>query len=184
MEIIQRKIKQKRGERTIIYPFTTYSIIFQSALITDPIQRAVCYFLNEMFTHDLPDKRSSVSQQKELITQTSQSNKHEIIEMCRLAEYQGAGRKQHDVVQQYFLENDPCTIAIECPIFDNELLGHMDILRVLSDRVQILDFKPNAHKETKAASQILRYRRLLRQKLPGVKIEAAYFDENNIYFLI
>lgn len=183
MEVIQRQIKQIRGNRCVIYPFTTYSVIFNTNSIIDKTLKGVCEYLHKMFTIDLPSERRSVSQQSELILPLEHSQKHEIIEMCRVANYQGAGRKQHDVVQQYFMKNDPHTIAIEAPVYDNELLGHIDILRVLSDRVQILDFKPNAHKETKAAGQVHRYMRLLSRYIPNVKIECAYFDDNNIYFL-
>jgi hypothetical protein len=184
MDIIQRQFKVQRGERAVIYPFTTYSIIFHHEKINNAITKELCAYLAKMFTQGVPVGLDSVSQQPELITSTIRQVNTQETKFCRQSGYHGARFKQHDIVQQYFLANDPLTIGLEVPVYDDRLLGHMDILRVLPDRVQILDFKPNAHKETKAASQILRYRAMLRKHMPHIKVEAAYFDEHAIYYLI
>lgn len=184
MDLIQRQFKVQRGERAIVYPFTTYNIIFHHDKITDPILKKACEYLKVVFQNGVPVGLESVTQQPELMVNTFRAVATDEVKLCAASNFKGAGNKQHDIVQQHFLKNDKYTIGIEVPIFDDKLLGHIDILRVLPDKIQILDFKPNAHKETKAASQIFRYRKMLRGFLPHIKIEAAYFDENAIYYLI
>lgn len=184
MDIIQRQFTTFRGERAIIYPFTTYSTIFHHDKIQNPVTKELCKYLAQIFTQGFPVGLDSVSQQPELMTTTIRRVNTQETEFCRLSGYRGARNKQHDIVQQYFLKNDPLTIGLEVPVYNDRLSGHIDILRVMPDRVQILDFKPNAHKETKAASQIFRYRSMLRKHMPHIKVEAAYFDEHAIFYLI
>ena len=104
--------------------------------------------------------------------------------------------ERHQVIEDFFLINDSATVATEIPVFLNPkeaksfglsitqpLTGHIDILQVRRDRIHILDYKPGARSETKAAQQLFLYALALskRTKIPNKNMTCAYFDEN-IYF--
>lgn len=145
-------------------------------------------FLKSLILEGRPDigERKSVSSGPKLAVPVKQG-KHQITEYAGLAAYQGHGPDQHLVLQRYLLDNDPLTIAVEVPVWDNEWLGHIDILRwdEGNKKLSLFDFKPKAAAETKAASQVFRYRELLANHLsmPSLEIEAGYFDELNIYLI-
>lgn len=188
-----------RGERMVEYPYTTYSTIFSPGEPEDsPLHYALFMFLSEMFIKGVPQGEfSSVSQGDIIPTNLERKEDDMIVKYCQKAKYHGHGKEQHTIVQEYFLENDPYTIAIEVPVYGDGLLGHIDILRILDNRIQVLDFKPKAGQEKKAASQVFRYRKLLSAhifeqfekhglSLPDGKmytIEALYFDEYAAYYL-
>lgn len=86
-------------------------------------------------------------------------------------------------MQNHFLDNDPETIATEVPVYDDKYLGHIDILRLGGGLIQVCDFKPKSHRETKAASQVARYMALLAKNtgLPLFLFRGCYFDEKHFY---
>lgn len=100
------------------------------------------------------------------------------------ADYDRAGRRQHDIVEEYFMRYDPNTIAVEIPLFDDEKTGFIDIIR-LGEKIEIVDFKPHAHKENvnKVLSQIYRYKEMLSDlaHIPKKDIDCFYGDKYNIY---
>ena len=111
--------------------------------------------------------------------------------LCELAEeseYVGKGSAMHDTVQNYLIQKDPSTIAVEVPVYDEERSGFIDIVRFVNGRIQILDFKPNAHKENhfKVLTQLTHYRKLLAKKLEASEFlfDCGYFDKDNFYLLI
>jgi len=132
---------------------------------------------------DIGDRKSVSSGPKLAVPVIEE--KHELCDFAMVSEYQGKGVDQHLTLQRWLLDNDPLTLAIEVPVWDDEWLGHIDILRYDDEtgKISIYDFKPNAAAERNAASQLFRYRELLAAHLgiPAVEIEAAYFDENNFY---
>jgi len=104
----------------------------------------------------------------------------------------------HSKVQVFMLENDANTIAIEVPIwlFPNELegysqifntkdalTGHIDILRVEGDRIWVWDYKPNAHREKYASTQVYFYALMLskRTNINLSRFRCGYFDRNHSY---
>jgi len=101
----------------------------------------------------------------------------------------------HSRVQVFMLENDNSTVAMEVPIWlsPNEMIGyktifkseeiltgHIDILRIDDEKIYIWDYKPNAHREKYAATQLFFYALMLskRTKIPLNKFRCGYFDQN------
>lgn len=105
----------------------------------------------------------------------------------------------HSKVQMYMLKTDKNAVSIETPIwidayeyprftdfFGDEiaLSGHIDLLRVYHDRIQILDYKPKACKEKYASTQTYFYALMLsmRTGIPLDRFECGYFDDKTSYF--
>ena len=104
----------------------------------------------------------------------------------------------HPQVQNFMLENDTKTVAIEVPIWLNynelslyneifntkeTLTGHIDILRIEEDNVWIWDYKPNAIKEKYASTQTYFYALML-SKRTGIPLEnfrCGYFDAKDVF---
>jgi len=98
-------------------------------------------------------------------------------------------------LQQWFLLNDPHAIVAELPVWmdGNEskehlelrfpLTGHIDLLRYHDEKVEIWDYKPKAHKEKWAQTQVYFYARLLslRANIPLGDIVCGYFDESTAF---
>lgn len=109
------------------------------------------------------------------------------------ANYRGKGNQQHDHLQKHFLLRDRETLATEVPLWinaeespnDQNWCGHLDLLRITPQKVQCLDFKPNAKREKKAGSQVLRYMFMLhiRTGIPLSVIEGIYFDDQDAYLV-
>ena len=92
------------------------------------------------------------------------------------------------------LTNDSATVAVEVPIYlhpheakDLELTGvltgHIDIVQVRGQRVWILDYKPDARRETRAKYQLYLYVRALsaRTGIPLSLFRLAYFDDKDYF---
>ena len=106
--------------------------------------------------------------------------------------------ENHPRVQNFMLENDTKTVAIEVPlwlenhelslykeIFNSKepLTGHIDILRVEGDKIWIWDYKPNAFKEKYASTQVYFYALML-SKRTGISLDnfrCGYFDDKDTY---
>ncbi|MBI2671640.1 PD-(D/E)XK nuclease family protein [Candidatus Woesearchaeota archaeon] len=104
----------------------------------------------------------------------------------------------HPKVQNFMLENDKNTIAIEVPIWlkENELslydeifnskeplTGHIDLLRIEGDKIWIWDYKPNALKERYASTQVYFYA-LMMSKRTNINLEnfrCGYFDDKDSF---
>lgn len=115
-----------------------------------------------------------------------------------LVKNKDAFSQNHSRVEAQFIENDPTTIACEVPLWvlKNEadgmplpdstfpFSGHIDVLRLDGNRVNILDYKPNAHREKYAATQLYFYSLMLSRRtgIPLEKMSCAYFDENREYW--
>ena len=92
------------------------------------------------------------------------------------------------------LANDSATIAVEVPVYlfpqeapdlklTGALTGHVDVLQVRGSRLWILDYKPEARKETRAKYQLYLYARALsaRTKIPLSRFGLAYFDDRDYF---
>jgi len=183
MEKITRFIKkERRSDFVQIFPFTTYSLIFDDQFKADNPKLALLFlYLERMFLDGIPQRDKSASKMPELMIGTRELFNHEFSKMAKLADYRGAGNRQHAIVENYFMENHPDAIAIEFPLFNDEMTAFGDILLATESPFQItvLDFKPNAHKERTAATQLYHIRELL-SEMSGIdrsKIECLYFDE-------
>lgn len=100
----------------------------------------------------------------------------------------------HSKVQVFMLENDSSTLGVEIPIWlepneisnfkelfkeNKPLTGHIDIVRVDNDKIWVWDYKPNAHKEKYADTQVYFYSLML-SKRTGIPLEnfrCGYFDD-------
>lgn len=129
-----------------------------------------------------------------------QLKNYELCELARLGLKINKERyfENHPKVQNFMLENDTKTIAIEVPIWitNNELslyneifntkeplTGHIDILRVEGDKIWIWDYKPNAIKEKYASTQVYFYALML-SKRTNVSLEnfrCGYFDDKDAF---
>lgn len=107
-------------------------------------------------------------------------------------------KNNHSKVQVFMLEHDKKTIAAEVPIWAskeelpmfNELFsnssmitGHIDVLRVEDGKIWVWDYKPNAHREEYATTQVFFYALML-AKRTGIDLSnfmCGYFDSNIAY---
>lgn len=106
--------------------------------------------------------------------------------------------ENHPKVQNFMLENDNKTIAIEVPLWLNHnelslyneifnskdaLTGHIDILRIEDEKLWIWDYKPNAIKEKYASTQVYFYALML-SKRTGISLDnfrCGYFDAKDTF---
>ncbi len=112
---------------------------------------------------------------------------------CKMASFAVHARKnnreRHELVENFMIINDKATIACEVPVWyweksiDSGITGHIDILQLRNDKVYILDYKPRAAKDKKAAQQLYHYAVALsfRAKVPFEKIMCAWFDEQDYF---
>jgi transposase-like protein len=103
-------------------------------------------------------------------------------------------RGRHEAIQRFMLANDSATIAVEVPVYlypdeasdlklAEVLTGHIDVLQVRYGRVWILDYKPEAKRETRAKFQLYLYARALsaRTRIPLSRFGLAYFDDKDYF---
>jgi len=212
---ICRVFTKQRGEYEQKYQFTTYSDIFSLDKFEGDMN-FLMHYLRDVFIDGIkqqhPPKissevaldfnRKSVSQGPRLQVAVEEI-KHPLVALAEEANYRGNGNQQHPIVQRHAFANDPDMLAYEIPVYDDEWEGHIDILRVVKQginldecgkaegkskiehpfRFEIVDFKPEAHKETKAASQVWRYCNLFAQctKIPLELIDGIYYDDRHAY---
>lgn len=186
MDKIVREFKVLREDREMIYPFTTYSCVLDSPPSDNRLREKVFTYLRSVFLSGCPslDGKVSVTERPPLMVKIER-RKSDLTELALKSDYRLRGSFQHAFVQKYFLENDPYTIATEVPVWDEKLSGHIDLLRLFPGKIQVPDFKPEAHKEKKAGSQVYNYIILLSKalRLPLSCFEGVYFDDRNAYFL-
>jgi len=129
---------------------------------------------------------------------------HKLSKLAKHAEenYLGA---PHDRVEACALDTDPAALAAEVPIWLKQsdliglpisqeilnkifaggetLTGHIDLLSLEDNKIWIWDYKPRAHKERYAATQLFFYALMLakRTKLSLEKFRCGYFDEHRAY---
>lgn len=136
-----------------------------------------------VFEHGFPDKPNSCSTCSEVFCEVKKISHISVLHALK-AEYRGHGKNQHPIIQDYFMENDPNFICMELPVWNEDRSGMIDILR-FNDKgqIEILDAKPHAHKETKAASQLIYYLTMLMWHTgwPKEKFRMIYFDDTNAY---
>lgn len=161
-------------------------------------------FLQQVF-HDRPDAyfhggpRSSMLKFK-LPCDPLEVYGHEVTTLARLGLEMNKERYRdaHSQVQMYMLENDNHTVAMEIPLWlekhelenykkiidqTRPLTGHIDVLRVEGDKIWIWDYKPKAHKEKFASTQVYFYALMLsrRTNLPLSHFRCGYFDDRTAF---
>jgi ATP-dependent exoDNAse (exonuclease V) beta subunit len=111
-------------------------------------------------------------------------------------------KKRHETLQRFMLINDSVTVAVEVPVFltqedidyyrgcgfDLELesrviTGHIDFLQIRNGHIHILDYKPDARKETHAHVQLTIYALALARRtgLPLKFFKCGWFDEKDYF---
>lgn len=188
IETLQRNFVVTRGDRKMYYPFIVKAKFLKADLSKIPLIRLKAHIVETLWNGhpDFIDKISA-SQATPLILPTPRFVPDDpVCEFAKMSGYQGAQGGQHLSVQRYMLEYDPHTIAIEAPFWSKTHSCHVDIVRVFPEKIQMWDFKPKAHKETKANTQLWHQREIIKEqlKLFGQSIEFAYFDENGAHYLI
>ena len=115
---------------------------------------------------------------------------------CRMAAFALTAKKKnserHALVEDFFLINDSATIAVEIPVWfwdkkeQSGWAGHIDILQIRQNKIYILDYKPDAAKERKAAAQLTLYAKALsyRTGLPRDNFVCAWFDDKDYFEFI
>ncbi len=108
--------------------------------------------------------------------QLSHTKKHEIIELAQQSKIFTRFKSKHENVANYFLNNDPKSIACEIPVWiesaelsdyhdvfhtEAPLTGHIDLLRYEERKIAVWDYKPKAAKEVSASTQVFLYALML-----------------------
>lgn len=111
-------------------------------------------------------------------------------------------KRRHETLQSFMLVNDSVTVAVEVPVyltrqdiayyrsrgfalgFDADVVtGHIDFLQIRNGFLHVLDYKPDARKETHAHVQLIIYALALARRcnLPLKDIKCAWFDEKDYF---
>jgi len=199
LETIQRHFPVVRGELEMCYSFTTFPFVLGTLdhyYERSPVAWALLTYLRNVFVHGKPEgTRVSISAMPRLMVESKQEKYEDIVGACMRSDYRGRGKYQHETVQKYFLECVGGTLAYEVPVWDDESIGHIDIVRLRKEGdqeiVEVFDFKPDAKKEKNASSQVYRYAKILEKNLKMllthstnksiVQVHAGYFDDRHYY---
>jgi len=112
---------------------------------------------------------------------------------CHMADFsvnaKRNNRERHSLVENFMIINDTATVASEVPVWyweksiDSGFTGHIDLIQIRGGNVVILDYKPGADRDRKAAQQLYHYAVALsfRGKVPFERIRCAWFDENQYF---
>lgn len=95
--------------------------------------------------------------------------------------------ERHQKVEEFFLTNDSATVAVEVPVYQTRsesgynkpLTGHIDLIQVRSNKIHILDYKPD--QSGNVINQLQLYAKCLKKRTGLQNITCAYFDENEYY---
>ncbi|UCG70789.1 MAG: PD-(D/E)XK nuclease family protein [Thermoplasmata archaeon] len=95
--------------------------------------------------------------------------------------------ERHQKMEEFFLVNDSATVAVEVPVYLNEqesgfrkpLTGHIDLIQVRSNKIHIMDYKPD--ESGNVANQLQLYAKCLKKRTGLSYFTRAYFDENGYY---
>jgi hypothetical protein len=128
----------------------------------------------------------SPSQMPELMLGVRKVYKSPLCDHAHRSGARGLGKNQHATIQRHLLEKHADCIAVECPVSDGKSEGCVDVLlmRTTPDfKLTIADYKPDAAKETKAATQLFHYLKgmIAETGLDAKDIDLVYFDEQNCF---
>jgi hypothetical protein len=192
-DVIKRLFRKMRGDHEMIYEFTCHAGVLQCSNICTnevlncfPVLRALVIYMERIMMLGYEEQELGCSDCDMLAgLNIEEVQDAETVYMAHRSEYEGQGFRQHAICQDYFLKNDPTIMCYELPVFDNERSGFIDLIRYKDEKIYIMDFKPNAHKEKfqKVGSQLMNYKKLLQHQLriPSEAIICQYFDNQNIY---
>ncbi len=183
MDIITRTFtKEVSKDRTLRFNFKTYDCIFRH-LTPDDKNGLILHYLNAVFTGGRESKDNSPSKAKKLMLDVKKIESP-LTAFAKKAEYHESRHYQHLKVQNAFMSHDRNCIAVEAPVYDNEMSGFIDILRIPGPgKIQVAEFKPDAHRDRHAPTQVYYYCKMLSEcsGIPLENIEGVYFDDKNAY---
>lgn len=190
MDIIVRKlVKERENGFKQVFDFTTYSTIFTPAeWPEDPKAKAVLRMLQNQFILGLKGFKNSPSKMPQVIVKTEKIHSP-LCTMAKESGYRGNGNKQHSIVQNHALANPNC-LAVEVPVHYKDIEGCIDGMDMFLNPFKLVlwDFKPDAHKEKQAATQLIHYERGVLNLTAGIlkqdDIELVFFDDTNAYKVI
>ena len=95
--------------------------------------------------------------------------------------------ERHQKVEEFFLTNDSATVAVELPVYltksesgyKQPLTGHIALVQVRSNRIHIMDYKPDS--SGNVINQLQLYAKCLKKRTGLSNITCAYFDEKGYY---
>lgn len=173
----------------MVHGFTTYDFIFQYNF-TDGTLLSIAKHLRQAFEEGLPVYEASPSQMPKLMIEAVSAPAEfaeKFTSLAEKAQYHGMRQGQHRAVQECFLKYDPMCVAVEFPVHDHEekRAGLGDLLLYNSElgHVYILDFKPDAHSDPQAATQLYYYKKDFCKctGIPPKKVRCFFFDDRNCY---
>jgi transposase-like protein len=160
------------------------------------LKRYINYMLNNPMDHIFQSKKilrvSELSNTINLPKPTIRSVKNS--PACRMTdlalELAKTKSERHQKVEEFFLTNDSATVAVEVPVyltekesgFNKPLTGHIDLIQVRSNRVHVMDYKPD--QSGNVINQLQLYAKCLKKRTKIPNITCAYFDENGYYQFI
>ncbi|MBN2155125.1 MAG: PD-(D/E)XK nuclease family protein [Candidatus Lokiarchaeota archaeon] len=115
---------------------------------------------------------------------------HDLTKIAKhtFAEYVTAQKQRpsHNDIQFRILEKDPHTIAMEVPVWGRPpissdiITGHIDLIRIIEDTIQIVDYKPE-DSFMPSIPQVAFYGILLQKKLNLSEVRCASFSKKKIW---
>jgi transposase-like protein len=157
------------------------------------LKRYINYMLNNPMDHIFQSKKvhrvSELANTIDLPKPSIRSVKNS--PACRMTdlalELAKTKSERHQKVEEFFLTNDSATVAVELPVYlsksesgyNKPLTGHIDLVQVRSNRVHIMDYKPD--KSGNVINQLQLYAKCLKKRTGLSNITCAYFDENGYY---
>lgn len=141
---------------------------------------------------------SHIGYENRISVELAHEQHHPLTKLTRDSESYQEYRSRHENVQKFLLENDPCTVASEIPVWieprdladyadalgrERPLTGHIDLLRHEEDgKIGVWDYKPGAPWRS-ARTQVFFYAFILAVRT-GIKLGdfvCGYFDENDLF---
>jgi predicted RecB family nuclease len=141
--------------------------------------------------HNIPknifENSNRISQAKATDKETKINEKQNYaVELAKLAAAITKDNKQrHQIIEDFMLINDTATVAVEIPVYLNNLTGHIDILQIRYHKIYILDYKPTPVNKKQTINQLKLYRKALskRTNIPEHKFKLAFFNDKGYYEL-
>jgi transposase-like protein len=157
------------------------------------LKRYINYMLNNSMDHIFQSKNilrvSELANEISLPKPNVRSKKDS--PACRMTdlalELAKTKSERHQKVEEFFLTNDSATIAVEVPVYltksesgyKKSLTGHIDLIQVRSNRIHIMDYKPD--QSGNVINQLQLYAKCLKKRTGLSNITCAYFDENEYF---
>lgn len=184
---IQRHFEKERGSTTLIY-----SLSFLSDVIKGE-SRLDCYITEQLLCGTIY-KDLGCSNCKDLLVEIKPVEYPELQYMALKSEFRGTGNKQHEICQEYFLNNDEYFKCYELPVYSNkdDRSGFIDIVRFKDNVIEICDVKPEITDKPltpsmnrKIASQLFHYKIMLKERIgDDYPIKCYAFSECGVYELV